>query len=370
MVFQERKGVGMKLLVALMLALGIAVVILSLLIGGQTDAQGALGDAESESQRAAQDSTSSLGEKANNIIKENMNPGEDINIDLGGGGGGSGGTTTNTGGDTDGTSTGDSDGTSGGGGTGEDGADSGGAAASSPDGALVIHFTPTSQVSNFQQRVSAYQNGITQHTPFGDQCPVYFQTDQTGNLADADIVFTVSHENPADRTAELVSTWISSEDPSVGTLVENSDQATGTLYAGIIVDGTQYPYNDAAHGTAAAHETLHEFAMCEEYSEQAWEQGDDQIYSAAGGCVNPWNRQMYDAENRQSACQTPPVDSATGAACGSVTGDGYYSIMGKLNAQIRDGKIGHGDPSQRGLPQEDISPLKQLIEQHAGITCQ
>ncbi len=224
------------------------------------------------------------------------------------------------------------------------------------EGAVVIHFSPTSQVENPDERISTYQNGIETHTPFGNECPVEFQTDGDGDEADADIVFTVSHEYST-ATGMIISTHSG-----------GGDQATGTLYEGVSSGGSGsqaaggITFSDAEYGVSAAHETLHEFGMCEEYDESAWNQGENQIYNDVGGCVNPWNRPMYDLVGSQQ-CSDSPASDVSGQACGSAT-DGGYSVMGRVI--IGDSGT---NPQPTGLPQEDIEPLKQFIEDHSGVTC-
>lgn len=229
------------------------------------------------------------------------------------------------------------------------------------EGAVIVHFSPTSQVGDFQQRMDAYQNGIEQHTPFGDQCPIEYQTDDSGDQSNADIVFTVSHEYPSDRGGDLI--------PSVQS--EDLTQATGTLYAGFTQDGSSTDFGSEVHGIIAAHETLHEFRFCEEYSESAWIHGNQEVYNSAGGCINPWNRPMYDADTSESQCSSEPVPAdqrTTDPTCGTPT-TGGYSVMGAPRVADSGGVLVPTELAQNGLPNEDIEPLKQFIEEHTGVTC-
>jgi len=123
------------------------------------------------------------------------------------------------------------------------------------------------------------------------------------------------------------------------------------------------------YGVSAAHETLHEFGMCEEYNQDAWRQGENQIYSDVGGCINPWDRPMYDSvESGQGQCSSDPVSGVTGDACGSPTEEGY-SVMGQPNIVRSGGELIYNDLSQEGIHPDDVEPLKQFIEDHAGVTC-
>lgn len=228
-----------------------------------------------------------------------------------------------------------------------------------PDDSVVIHFQTMG--GGMDSLIDEYERGVQEHTPLGNECPVTFWQDGEGSPGDADIAFSVSDRSQQDGVLGYVRV-------NPQTIDDDSEPVRGELYNSVAVGGETFDPVPEVTRQVVAHEVLHVFSMCDEYSEDRWQDGDT-LYPQ--GCVNPWEREMHDLmDANQGECTADPTTGVEDEACGSPTGSGLSVMGGGYSLLIADGEV---NPPQgmtfAGIPDEDRDDLINVIEQRGGVTC-
>lgn len=209
-----------------------------------------------------------------------------------------------------------------------------------------IFFVAGSSMSNYEDRVQRYIDGVEQHTPFSD-CPDALNTE----------VYDAGD-----------SSWYGENyDLRVNVHAGTHEKGAFARYRGpvdIYAGMNARRFGPEIQRYLLAHELGHVFGLCDEYSNEAY----GEFSAVVGGCHNDWPSDSGWTPYR--LCTSP--SGSESRTCGAMMGEdpAQASIMGGIGFVQGDGLSSLAVDEVPGLPTDDAEAFKQELEEQTGVVCE